>query len=223
VSAALASLRAVLFDWDGTLVDSAEASYRCYVRLFSGFGIPFDRARFESTYSPNWHRTYEALGLPRERWDEADARWLEHYGCEETRLLPGAREALVLLRDQGLDLALVTSGDRVRVSAELDRLEVRAFFRSLTCAGDTAHRKPHPEPLRRGLRDLGREPAESAYLGDSPEDVEMARGVGVYAVGVPGGFPNRAALAASGPDLMAPDLPAAIRALLAPRRRVPVG
>ena len=223
MSAPLASLRAVLFDWDGTLVDSAEASYRCYVRLFSAYGIPFDRARFESTYSPNWHRTYEALGLPRARWDEADARWLEHYGCEETRLLPGARQALTALRGQGLDLALVTSGDRARVSAEVDRLEVRAFFRSLTCAGDTARRKPHPEPLQRGLRELGREPAECAYVGDSPEDVEMARGAGVYAVGVPGGFPNRAALSASGPDLMAPDLPRMVTALLEARGRVQVG
>ena len=46
---------AVLFDWDGTLVDSAEASYRCYVRLFDSYGIGFDRTRFERTYSPNWH------------------------------------------------------------------------------------------------------------------------------------------------------------------------
>jgi HAD superfamily hydrolase (TIGR01549 family) len=223
VSSSRSPLRAVLFDWDGTLVDSAEASYRCYVRLFSAYGIPFDRARFESTYSPNWHRTYQALGLPRERWDEADARWLEHYGCEETRLLPGAREALTALRDQGLDLALVTSGDRARVSVELNRLGVRAFFRSLTCAGDTARRKPDPEPLHLGLRQLGREPVESAYVGDSPEDIEMARAAGVYAVGVPGGFPNRAALAASAPDLMAPDLEGAVTALLQARGRVHVG
>lgn len=223
MSAPLPPLRAVLFDWDGTLVDSAEASYRCYVRLFSAYGIPFDRESFERTYSPNWHRTYEALGLPRERWDEADARWLEHYGCEETRLLPGAREALASLRDQGLDVALVTSGDRARVSAELERLDVRAFFHSVTCAGDTERRKPHPEPLQLGLRRLGRAPAESAYVGDSPEDVEMARAAAVYAVGVPGGFPNRAALAAAAPDLMAADLPGAVTALLEARGRVQVG
>jgi HAD superfamily hydrolase (TIGR01549 family) len=209
-----AGLRAVLFDWDGTLVDSAEASYRCYVRLFGEYGIAFDRDVFQSTYSPNWHRTYEALGLPRARWKEADARWLRHYAAETTRLLPGAREVLGQIRGAGLAVALVTSGDRRRVSAELVRLGVHALFDSVTCADDTERRKPHPEPLLHGLGRLGIPPAVAAYVGDSPEDVEMARGAGVYAVGVPGGFPNRAALSAAAPDLLAPDLGAAADALL---------
>ena len=58
-------LRAVLFDWDGTLVNSAETSFRAYVGLFRELGIAFDREEYRRTYSPNWHRTYEALGLPR--------------------------------------------------------------------------------------------------------------------------------------------------------------
>ena len=65
-------LQAVLFDWDGTLVNTAEASYRCYEKLFGSYAIPFDRAAFQRTYSPNWHLTYTALGLPRERWTEAE-------------------------------------------------------------------------------------------------------------------------------------------------------
>jgi HAD superfamily hydrolase (TIGR01549 family) len=208
-------LRAVLFDWDGTLVDSAEASYRCYERLFGEYGIGFDRDRFERTYSPNWHRTYEALGLPRQSWAEADARWLRHYSGEPTQLLPGARQGLAKLRGAGLSLAVVTSGDRRRVTAELDRLEAGDLFDSVTCADDTVGRKPDPEPLRLGLRRLGASAAEAAYVGDSPEDVEMARAAAVYAVGVPGGFPNRAVLAASRPDLLAADLGAAVDALLA--------
>ena len=207
-------LRAALFDWDGTLVDSAEASFRGYERLFSSYGIAFDRQCFERTYSPNWHRTYEALGLPRDCWGEADARWLGHYAGERPELLPGAREALQALRAAGLSLAVVTSGDRGRVTAELDRLQVRELFYSVTCADDTVRRKPDPEPLRLGLSRLGVPAGAAAYVGDSPEDVEMARAAAVYAVGVPGGFPNRDALAASGPDLLVPDLGAAVEALL---------
>ena len=95
------ALRAVLFDWDGTLVNSAETSFRAYVSLFRELGIAFDREENRRTYSPNWHRTYEALGLARERWDDADALWLRFYAEERNELLPGVEEALGRLRDAG--------------------------------------------------------------------------------------------------------------------------
>ena len=64
------------------------------------------------------------------------------------------------------------------------------------------------------LERLGLAAAESAYVGDSPEDVLMARSAGVLAIGVPGGFPNREALAAAAPDLLCPNLESAISTLL---------
>ena len=97
----MSALRAVLFDWDGTLVDSAEPSFRSYARVFPEFGIPFTRADFERTYSPDWYHTYRELGLPREHWDAANARWLEHYARERPQPLPGAVEAVERLRKKG--------------------------------------------------------------------------------------------------------------------------
>jgi len=211
------SLRAVLFDWDGTIVDSAEASYRCYVRLFESYRIPFDRERFQSTYSPEWYRTYTALGLPRECWEEADARWLELYAEEENNaILHGARDALTRLHQRGIALGLVTSGSRDRVARELRGLALRDLFGVVVSAEDVAKRKPDPEPLVQGLQTLGVPAAEAAYVGDSPEDVEMARGAEVYVIGVPGPFPNREALQASRPDLVCDSLEGAVTALLSP-------
>jgi HAD superfamily hydrolase (TIGR01509 family) len=209
-------LDSVLFDWDGTLVDSAEVSYRCYRGLFSGLGIPFDRGRFEATYSPNWHRTYTAVGLPEDRWSEADAVWVDLYGREESRLMPGAREALSRLSDRGVALALVTSGERRRVERELTRLGLDACFETAVCGGEVPHRKPHPEALRLALDRMRTPPSRAAYVGDSPEDVEMARAAGVFSVGIPGGFPNGDALRASAPDLLCPSLGAALEVLLPP-------
>jgi HAD superfamily hydrolase (TIGR01549 family) len=206
-------VRAVLFDWDGTLVDSAAASLRSYVSLFGGYGITYGPDEFERTYSPNWHRTYAALGLPPEKWDEADARWLELYADEANGLLPGAWDTLVRLRQAGLAQGLVTSGSRPRVERDLARLEVAGFFRVVVCGGDTRERKPHPEPLLVALERLEVLAAEAAYVGDSPEDIEMAKAAGVYAIGIPGGFPNRASLVASAPDLLAEDLGSALRGL----------
>lgn len=208
------SLRALLFDWDGTLWDSSEASFRSYVRLFASYGIPFDRERFEATYAPDWYATYRALGLPEDRWREADERWMNEYAREEGRLLPGAHEALEQAEALGFALGLVTSGSRERVLRELEALSIRGRFRAVVCGEDVQRRKPHPEGLLKALRDLGASPAQSAYVGDSPEDVEMARAAGVLSVGIPGGFPNRAALAASQPAVLAASLAEAVLALV---------
>jgi len=208
------ALRALLFDWDGTLWDSSEASYRSYVRLFESYGIPFDRERFEATYAPDWHATYRAVGLPAERWAEADERWMREYAQEERGLLPGAHETLEQVRDLGFAVGLVTSGSRARVLRELEALSIRGLFGSVVCGEDVERRKPHPEGLIMALRHLGMAPVESAYVGDSPEDVEMARAAGVLPVGVPGGFPNRPALAAARPVVLASSLAEAIQALV---------
>jgi pyrophosphatase PpaX len=208
-------LRAVLFDWDGTLVDSAESSYRCYARVFPEFGIPFGRAEFERTYSPDWYHTYRALGLPEERWPEADARWLQHYASEPPLVVPGAHEALGRLREAGLRVGLVTSGSRDRVAREVEALGFAPSLDTVLCAGDYEKRKPHPEALLMAMERLGVAAVQSAYVGDSPEDVHMAQAAGVLAVGIPGGFPNRDLLAASAPELLVPSLEAAVDALLA--------
>ena len=207
-------LRAALFDWDGTLADTAEISFQTYVALFASFDIAYGRSDFERTYSPDWYRTFEAMGLPRTRWPEADARWLELYARERSQLLPGAADGLVRLRERGLQLGLVTSGTRSRVERDLQRLEVGDFFGVVVCGGDTANRKPHPEPLLVALDRLGVAAGDAAYVGDSPEDVAMSRAARVYSIGIPGGFPNHAALAAAGPDLLSASLAAAIRDLV---------
>jgi pyrophosphatase PpaX len=208
-------LRAVLFDWDGTLADSAEATYSCYVRLFGGYGISFDREAFERTYSPEWHRTYQALGLAEADWPEADRRWVEFFHGEPKTLVPGAERTLSRLAAAGFALGLVTSGSRGRVSRDLEALGLRSCFQAVVYAEDASRGKPHPEPLLRSLDLLGLRPPDAAYVGDSPEDIAMARAAGSFAVAVPGGFPNREALRASAPDCWAETLEQATEALLA--------
>jgi HAD superfamily hydrolase (TIGR01549 family) len=204
----------VLFDWDGTLADSAAASFRAYVALFEAFGIVYGVEDFARTYSPDWYRTYEAMKLARENWDAADALFLDLYAKDTADLLPDAASSLRRLQDAGLRLALVSSGTRSRVEKDLARLGVASAFDAVVCGGDTVERKPAPEPLFLGLDRLSVPAGSAAYVGDSPEDIQMARAAGVYAIAIPGGFPNREALLAAGPDLVAPSLDEAVNALV---------
>ena len=183
------------------------------MRTFESFGIPFDRDVYARTYSPNWYHTFRSVGLAEEQWAEADARWLGHFADEHVALIDGARDSLSLLTERGVTAAIVTSGSRDRVTREI--LDYGLHFAECVFGSDVHNRKPHPEALQLCLSRLGIPPRDAAYVGDSPEDVEMARAAGVVAVAVPGGYPNREALAAARPDLFAPTIREAVRSLVA--------
>lgn len=204
-------MRAVLFDWDGTLADTAEASYHCYVRMFAEFGIPFDRDAYARTYSPNWYHTFQQLGLAEEHWNHADERFLVHFAEHQVDLLEGARHLIETLTARGFVTGLVTSGSRSRVERELElhglaeHLQVRVFGSEVT------HKKPHPEGLLLCLERMKIRAEEAVFVGDSPEDIEMARAANVYAIAVTGGYPNRDALLAAKPDAYTDSLVEVVR------------
>jgi phosphoglycolate phosphatase-like HAD superfamily hydrolase len=108
----------------------------------------------------------------------------------------------------------VTSGSRSRVERDLESLDVAMLFDVVVCSEDAGRRKPDPAPLHLALERLRVSPVHAAYVGDSPEDVQMARAAGVRSVAIPGGFPNREALVRSGADLWAADLIEAVEMLL---------
>src|SRR5205823_1993417 len=89
-------------------------------------------------------------------------------------------------------------------------------IRECVCGSDVTEKKPHPAALQLCLSRLDVDPANAVYIGDSPEDVEMARAAGVYAVAVPGGYPNREALIASRPDALHASVQDAVQALTRP-------
>ncbi len=195
---------AILFDWDGTLLDSFEAGVQASMAVFHHFGIDTDRARFLLNYSPNWYETYHALGLPREQWPAADALWLDTYYQRPSELFPFAQGTLETLGRAGYKLGLVTSGTRDRVQGELTRHKVRSLFSTAVFYEDTKEQKPHPIPLLTALDRMGLDGIECIYAGDTPEDMEMGRQAGVFTVGVKSAYATQEALAKPSPDLLLP-------------------
>lgn len=193
--------RAVILDWDGTLLDSYRADARAYRFMFRALGIKFSSRELARHYSPDWYRVYRAAKIPRSQWEFADKLWAEGYRRENPRLLPGARALLKNLSSAYL-VALVTSGDRERVHRQLRKFDFLRLFRVCICSEDANHRKPHPAPLRKAMQRLGVKPADCIYAGDTPEDIEMARRARVRSVGVMGPFPSSTRLAAAHPDVL---------------------
>jgi HAD superfamily hydrolase (TIGR01549 family) len=195
------SLQGVLFDWDGTLVDSYEADSAAFLAMFKEMGIPWGLEELDRHYSPNWYRVYRAAKLPRARWDDADRAWRRQYAKHSPQLIAGARQVLVRL-GRVHHLGLVTSGDRDRVTRQLRDFRLTQLFGARVCSGDTPEKKPHPAPLRLALQKLRLEPAACVYVGDSPEDLQMAKSAGVRAIAVLGRFPTEKRLRAARPDFL---------------------
>ncbi len=191
----------VLFDWDGTLIDSYHADTSAYLAMFKEMGLSWGLEELEKNYSPNWYQVYRAAGLPRRLWQDADRAWRARYAKHRPKLIAGARRVLTKLRGNH-HLGLVTSGDGDRVIRQLREFRLTKLFTARVCSGDTLRKKPHPEPLRLALRQMKLDPSACVYVGDASQDVEMARRAGVRAIGVLGPFPTEKRLRAARPEFL---------------------
>ena len=195
------SIEGVLFDWDGTLINSYHADTSAYLAMFKEMDIAWGIAELEKNYSPNWYQVYRAAGLPRRLWQDADRAWRAHYAKHRPKLIAGALRVLTKLSGNHY-LGLVTSGDGDRVIRQLREFRLTKLFTARVCSGDTLRKKPHPEPLRLALRQMKLDPSACVYVGDASQDVEMARRAGVRAIGVLGPFPTEKRLRAARPEFL---------------------
>jgi len=195
------SITTILFDWDGTLADSAGLGLLAFQKTFADLGVAFPLDVYEATYSPNWYATYEALGLPKGKWQRADELWMTHYGEQSAELIAGVAETLLDLKHRGYRMGVVSSGSESRVCREIERSELRECFQVVICNEHIVNKKPHPEGLEIALRRIGSESSEAAYVGDAPEDIQMGKQGEVLTVGVRSAYPSSARLLSANPDI----------------------
>jgi len=200
-------IQAVLFDWDGTLIDSYHADSQAYLAMFQELGLEWGLAELEQNYSPDWYSVYRAAGIPEERWSDADRAWRINYARHPSKLMNGTRRILDQLAGRHR-LGLVTSGDRERVTRQLGEFQLTRIFETYVCGGDTPEKKPRPEPLLLALRRMKIDAGRCVYVGDTPEDLLMARAAGVRAIAVLGPFPTEKRLRAAEPEYLLESLDA---------------
>ncbi|MCB7135278.1 HAD-IA family hydrolase [Cellulosimicrobium marinum] len=204
---------AVLFDMDGTLVDSVPAVDRSWRRMAAEHGIP-DPDEFAIPHGTP-ARTVLAAVLPPDRVDAAFDRLheLELTDDEGVTVLPGARDALAALPEERR--AIVTS-----CTAPLAAVRVRASGLAapavLVTADDVERGKPDPDPFLLGARRLGVDPARCLVVEDAPAGIAAARAAGCAVLAVTGTH-SAEELAATdpAPDALAPGL-VAVRLAVGP-------
>ena len=195
------SITTLLFDWDGTLVDSAQLGLMAFEQSFAALGVTFDHEVYRAVYSPNWYSVYEAMGLPKEKWQRADELWTQHYGEQTAELVEGAEHTIAELQQKGYRLGIVSSGNAKRVAREITNVGLDSVFEVVVCHEQMENRKPHPEGLETAMRLMDTSRAESGYVGDSPEDIEMGKRAGLLTVGVRSAYPTNWRLEGSKPDI----------------------
>jgi HAD superfamily hydrolase (TIGR01549 family) len=207
---------AVLFDWDGTIVDTIPMIYRANVVALRQFGIALSREWYRERYTPDWRRSYRELGIPEHQWDEVAARWAEEMRLGRPRAIPHARPAIRRLRAHGIRLGLVTASTRNVVEHNLPRLNLDGTFESIRYADDVERSKPHPDALFEALDELGVAPGDAVYVGDTTVDLEMAAAAGTPFVAV-GTTTTAATFRAAGVEPVWPGVGAWVDDLLGPR------
>jgi HAD superfamily hydrolase (TIGR01549 family) len=209
-------VKAILFDWDGTLADSLGAFYRANRAVMEQFGLPFDEAIYRREYAPDWRVLYRRLGVPDERIDEAAELWQGRFSIDGARPFLGVGDALGDLVRAGLRLGLVTATVRAVVEPLLRDFELDELIEARVYADDLEAYKPDPAPLRLGLARLGVDrPADAIYVGDVPDDMRMARIVGTGAVGIVSLLGDASELIAAGAQEVHPSVASWVAEFLA--------
>jgi phosphoglycolate phosphatase len=179
----------VVFDLDGTLIDSCEDITRSANACLIAAGFRPRPMPEMQTFIGDGARLLLARAAELEpkdpRLDPLLERFFEHYtahALDHTRLLAGAREVLAALAP--LPLGLCTNKPRVTTLAVLAGLGLASSFAAVVAAGDVPHNKPHPAPLERAAALLGVPCAELVMVGDGPQDVACARAAGAHSIGI---------------------------------------
>lgn len=212
-----AAARHVLFDLDGTLVDSRGAVTACYARVFAD--------HLDQPFPPPGLGAGEIFAMrPAELFariapDRAEALHAAYRAAypacaPEVRVFEGVGALLTGLVRAGRAVSLVTNKGLERTLIDLRVAGIAPeLFRAVVTAEDTVERKPHPAPIVLGLKRAGADPAQAVYVGDGPQDILAARAAGIPAVAVTYGFYTAEDLAPHAPAALVADVPGLAAAL----------
>ena len=188
MSPAALRYRLLVFDWDGTLADSAAIIVEALQRSCADLGLPVPAeaaARYVIGLGLDDALRHVAPSLARQDYPKLSARYRAHYlhRDPEIPLFAGAESMLEALGARGHLLAVATGKSRRGLDRALQQAGVERHFVATRCA-DEGRPKPDPDMLLHLMERLGAKPAETLMIGDTTHDLLLAANAGVDAVAV---------------------------------------
>jgi beta-phosphoglucomutase len=205
---------AIIWDVDGTLVDTAEHHFQAWQRVASERGFPFTRADFAATFGKRNSDIVRQLFNPHASDDECRlwAEQKENYYRDAIRksgvaLLPGVAGLLAAFAQQQWLQAIGSSAPRENLELVLSLTKTRPYFRAIVSGDEVRRGKPDPEVFLTAADKLGVHPQRCVVIEDAPSGVEAAKAGGMRCVGVTfAGHHPAEKLLAAGADLVVPTL-----------------
>jgi len=185
---ALMEPQALVFDFDGTLVDSMPMHYRCWLGALEPVGLSFDRDTFHTWGGVTTREIVRRLSQAQGVAVDIEAVTAAKEAC--TKLHAHEAEviepvlAIARAHRGTLPMAIATGGPRALVGMRLDMLGIRDWFGAIVTADDVTHGKPHPEPFLRAAALLGVDPKRCRAYEDAASGIAAAEAAGMEVVDV---------------------------------------
>lgn len=200
----MAPIRTVLFDLDGTLIDSVRLILDSYHHTLASHGLPprSDEEWLRGIGTPLTVQFAEWRGDP-DTLQALIATYREYNLTHHDRMVtvyPGVVDAVRAIRTAGVATGLVTSKNRLGALRGLTLARLEAMMDVLVCADEVTNPKPHPEPVEKAVALLRADPDTTIYVGDSVHDMHSGRAAGVRTAAVLWGPFGRSHLEGAGPD-----------------------
>jgi pyrophosphatase PpaX len=180
-------IRAVLFDLDGTIIDTNELIIQSFLHALKGV-VPESFGREHIIPSMGQPLTMQLQQFSGQndvaRLTEAYREYNHIRHDEMVSLFPGVAEVIPQLRSAGIRLGIVTTKMRATTIRALELLGLYESMETIVALDDVEHAKPHPEPITKAIKALGSDPSETLMVGDSTVDIEAAIAAGAVPVGV---------------------------------------
>ncbi len=178
----------IVFDWDGTLMDSTTTIVKCIQSAARDLGLPVPDQKAAAHVIGLSLQDAMQMAVPKleaQHYPRMVERYRYHYLSQdhELTLFEGAREMLDDLSQQGYFLAVATGKSRVGLNRALHAADLLSFFDATRCADETFS-KPHPAMLHELTRELGQNMARTVMIGDTTHDLQMAINAGAAGIAV---------------------------------------